>query len=360
MADTGVKPAGELKYKMFAHSIGNSITAIVVIARVTAILVVAMGASGCEKADVSDAPTKGERIHILIPGGAGGGWDTTARAVGEGLRQSGLVPVVSYENRSGGGGGVAIAHLIETGERQRNTVMVGSAALVVRSLNGLLPQGVDDLVPVASVVSDYGALVVRGDSPYRSYSTFIEASSEIPGSTMVAGGSVRGGMDHLVVQQIMLASGYEPNTVSYVAYDGGGQAMTSLLSGETQALSTGVSEVVSAHNQEQVRILAITAPERLAELPDVPTFRELGVDALFANWRGFFGPPQMTHEDRDRVAGLIAELVTRPEWETQRSRLALTTYLLSGKGFESFLAENRLQMMKIVQAARGTTDGANQ
>ena len=133
--------------------------------------------------------------------------------------------------------------------------------------------------------------------------------------------------------------------------------MTSLLSGETGALSTGVSEVVSAHNQGQVRILAITAPERLAELPDVPTFREIGVDALFANWRGFFGPPQMSQEERDRVAGLIAELVQRPEWEVQRSRLALTNYLLLGEDFELFLAENRIQMMNVVEAARGPTDG---
>ncbi|MDJ0758454.1 MAG: tripartite tricarboxylate transporter substrate-binding protein [Woeseiaceae bacterium] len=342
---------------MFAHSNSERLAAIALAIRVTAVIVATIGVAACEQSDTNDAHSNGERLHILIPGGAGGGWDTTARAVGEGLRRSGLVPAVSYENRSGGGGGVAIAHLIETGERQRNTIMVGSAALVVRSLNGLLPQGVGDLVPVASVVSDYGALVVRGDSPYQSYRAFVRASSLTPGSTMIAGGSVRGGMDHLVIQQVMLASGYAPDTVSYVAYDAGGQAMTSLLSGETQALSTGVSEVVSAHNQGQVRILAITAPKRLPELPGVPTFRELGVDALFANWRGFFGPPQMTQEERDRVAGLIAELVQRPEWEVQRSRLALTNFLLSGGDFERFLEENRLQMLQIVNSAREPLDG---
>ncbi len=192
---------------MFAPSISGSLVAISVGIRMTAVLLAAIGMFGCEDSGTSDDRSNSERLHILIPGGAGGGWDSTARAVGEGLRQAGLVPVVSYENRSGGGGGVAIAHFIETGERQRNAVMVGSAALVVRSLNGLLPQDVDDLVPVASVVSDYGALVVRADSPFRTYGAFIEASSENPGSTMIAGGSVRGGMDHLVVQQIMLASG---------------------------------------------------------------------------------------------------------------------------------------------------------
>ncbi|MDJ0657107.1 MAG: tripartite tricarboxylate transporter substrate-binding protein [Xanthomonadales bacterium] len=344
---------GERQSQMLSRSNGGPLAAIAKVLRVMSILAMATGASGCVEPDDDEAGLDLGRIHILIPGGAGGGWDTTARAVGEGLRQSGLVTGVSYENRSGGGGGVAIAHLIETGERQKNTIMVGSAALVVRSLNGLLPQGIGDLVPVASVVSDYGALVVRGDSPYRSYHAFVEAAAARPGSTMVAGGSVRGGMDHLVVQQIMLASGQNPDTLTYVAYDAGGQAMTSLLSGETQALSTGVSEVVAAHTQGQVTILAITAPRRLAELPDVPTFRELGVDALFANWRGFFGPPQMTLDDRDRIASLITDLVGRPEWEVQRSRLALTNHLRFGEDFVTFLETNRAQMMQIVSAARG-------
>ncbi|MDJ0709075.1 MAG: tripartite tricarboxylate transporter substrate-binding protein [Woeseiaceae bacterium] len=308
--------------------------------------------TSCAEPRDDGSPDGAERLHILIPGGAGGGWDTTARAVGEGLRRSKLVSVVSYENRSGGGGGVAIAHLIETGERQRRTVMVGSAALVVRSLNGLLPQGIDDLVPVASVVSDYGALVVRSDSPYQTFLDFSDATVSGLPTIKIAGGSVRGGMDHLVLQQIMLASGHDADAVAYVAYDAGGQAMTSLLSGETQALSTGVSEVVSAHAQGQVRILAITAPQRLAELPNVPTFRELGVNAVFSNWRGFFGSPQMTTDERDHIAGLIAQMIGTPEWEIQRSRLALTNYLHEGRDFEAFLEQNRSQMLDVVQSAR--------
>ena len=65
-----------------------------------------------------------DRVHFLIPGGAGGGWDMTARAVGESLSRSGIIETASYENLSGGGGSRAIAHLIETAPRQTNTLMV--------------------------------------------------------------------------------------------------------------------------------------------------------------------------------------------------------------------------------------------
>ena len=299
---------------------------------------------------IAEEPPPSDRLHILVPGGAGGGWDTTARAVGEALRRADLLERVSYENRSGGGGGVALAHFIETAERQKDSVFVGSTALVIRSLHGLLPQGLDNLVPIASVVADYGALVVRADLPYSNFAELSDALEREPRAIKVAGGSVRGGMDHLIVESIMVAAGHRPGAVAYVAYDAGGQAFTSLLSGETQALSTGVSEVTAAHKQGQVRILAITAPERLPELPDVPTFRELNIDVEFANWRGFFGPPGMTREERDRAAEPFAELLETPEWERQRQRLALTNFLRLGADFERFLELNRRQVRQLIHA----------
>ena len=319
-------------------------------ALLAAISLQSIGAWACDTSTAEHGQFS--RIHFLVPGGAGGGWDSTARAVGEALRRSELAQRVSYENRSGGGGGVAIAHFIETAGRQQDTIIVGSTALVIRSLSGLLPQDIDELVPIASVVADYGALVVRADSPLRDFAQLSAAVSADPSENKVAGGSVRGGMDHLVVELAMIAAGHRAGRVPYVAYDAGGQALTSLLSGETQVLSTGVSEVAAASAQGQVRILAITAPQRLAELPDVPTLLELGVNARFANWRGFFGPPGMTEEQRDRIGCVIEAVTGTPAWETQRSRLALTNFVRRGAAFEAFLRDNRLQLSRLIDSMR--------
>lgn len=83
--------------------------------------------------------TRVERVHFLIPAGAGGGWDGTARAVGRVLKETAIVDRVSFENLSGGGGGRAIAHFVETAARQSDTLLVSSTPIVIRALQGLIP-----------------------------------------------------------------------------------------------------------------------------------------------------------------------------------------------------------------------------
>ena len=106
-------------------------------------------------------------LHIIIPGGPGGGWDTTARSVGEALMKSGLESRTSFQNMSGGGGGRAIAYMIEIGNKKNDILMVNSTPIVIRALSGAIPFSHRDLTPVANLIADYGAFVVRNDSPLR-------------------------------------------------------------------------------------------------------------------------------------------------------------------------------------------------
>ena len=86
-----------------------------------------------------------ESIHFLIPGGAGGGWDGTARGTGEALTRAGIVGSATYENMSGGGGGKAIGYLIENAASNQGTLMVNSTPIVIRSLVGRFPYNFRDL-----------------------------------------------------------------------------------------------------------------------------------------------------------------------------------------------------------------------
>lgn len=278
-----------------------------------------------------------EEIHFLIPGGAGGGWDGTARGVGKALRDSGLVKQTSFENMSGGGGGKALNHLISTAKRQQGTMLVNSTPIIIRSLTGVFPQSFRDLTPIAAVIADYAALVVPNDSKYKSLNELLADYKKDPRSVKIAGGSVKGGMDHLVPAMILQAAGADPLKLVYIPYDAGGKAMAGLLSGDTQVLSTGFGEAVGLAKQGQVRILAVTAEARLPQAPEVETVKELGYDMTFANWRGFFGAPGLPEAKANAYRDVLKKMYDTPQWEDIRTKRGWQNLYKPGPEFVTFL-----------------------
>jgi len=293
-----------------------------------------------------------DKLHFLIGGGAGGGWDGTARGTGEALTKAGFLKGASFENMSGGGGGKALSFLINT--KPENTVLVQSTPLVLRSITrhkGYV-KGDDvlsykDVVPIAGVIGDYGAIAVAKDSPFKTFSDVVAAYNKDPKSVKMAGGSVRGSMDHLIGALAFQVAGADPNNVVYVPYDAGGKALAGLLSGETQILSTGLGEVMGA--RDQVNIIGITAPERVADAPDVPTLKEQGFDVQFVNWRGFFGPPGMSSSMKNEIAKMLGDIQKTSEWEAVRKRNAWVNIYNPGDKFVSFLEKQTVEMTALMK-----------
>ncbi len=285
-----------------------------------------------------------DSIHFLVPGGAGGGWDGTARGTGEALTKSGLVDQATYENMSGGGGGKAIAYLIENAESSHGTLMVNSTPIVIRSLTGVFPQSFRDLTLVAGTIGDYAALVVLPDSPFESFTEVVEQYESDPRSFAVGGGSVPGGMDHLVAAMAFEAAGQEPTAVKYIPFDAGGDAMAALLSGEIQVLSTGFSEAVELARSGDVRIIGITATERVPAFEEAPTLKEQGYDVDFVNWRGFFGAPGLPEEQRQAYIEVLEAMYETPEWEDVRARNGWVNIWHPGDDFTVFLEAQEAQL----------------
>jgi putative tricarboxylic transport membrane protein len=285
-----------------------------------------------------------DSIHFLIPGGAGGGWDGTARGTGEALTNAGLIGQATFENMSGGGGGKAIGYLIENAESQHGTIMVNSTPIVIRSLTGVFPQNFRDLTLVAGTIGDYAAMVVGKDSPVNSMADLVAAYQADPRGTAIGGGSVPGGLDHLVAAIVMKAAGEDPAEVKYIPYDAGGEAMAALLSGEIAALSTGFSEAIDLANAGEVKIIGITAPARVDSYPDAPTMMEQGIDAEFVNWRGFFAAPGLPAETLASYQDAIGKMYDTPEWEEVRARNGWVNIYNNGDDFLSFL-ENQEQVI---------------
>ena len=278
-----------------------------------------------------------DSIHFLIPGGAGGGWDGTARGTGEALTAAGLVGSASYENMSGGGGGKAIGFLIENADSNHGTLMVNSTPIVIRSLTGVFPHNFRDLTLVSGTIGDYAALVVGKDSPINSMADLVAAYDADPSATAIGGGSVPGGMDHLVAAMVMESAGKNALDVKYIPYDAGGKAMAALLSGEIAALSTGFSEAVDLANAGEVKIIGVTSEERVSAAPDAMTMKEQGIDTTFVNWRGFFAAPGLPDDKLGMYQDAIAKMYETDEWEEVRSRNGWVNIHNSGDDFLTFL-----------------------
>ncbi len=280
-----------------------------------------------------------ESIHFLIPGGAGGGWDGTARGTGEALTNAGLVGTATFENMSGGGGGKAIGFMIENAESNFGTLMVNSTPIVIRSLTGRFPHSFRDLTMIAGTIGDYAAFVVGKDSPINSFSDLVMAFEKNPDKVFVGGGSVPGSMDHLVAAMAMEAAGQDPTAVKYIPYDAGGKAMAGLLSGEISALSTGFSEAVELAKAGEIKIIGVTSGERVAAYPDAPTLKEQGIDTEFVNWRGFFAAPGLSADMRSTYIAALGKMYDTPEWEQVRARNGWVNIYNPGDDFTVFLEQ---------------------
>ena len=293
-----------------------------------------------------------DKLHFVIGGGAGGGWDGTARGTGEALTKSGMLKSASFENMSGGGGGKALAFMINT--KPENTILVQSTPLVLRSItrhkgyvkgSGVLSY--KDVTPIAGVIGDYGAIAVAKNSPYKNFKDVVNAYKKDANSIKMAGGSVRGSMDHLIGALAFQAAGANPNKVAYIPYDAGGKALAGLLSGETQIISTGLGELMGA--RDQVRIIGITAPKRIADAPNAPTLKEQGYDVQFVNWRGFFGPPNMSNKDKKAISNMLGKVMKTSEWESVRKRNAWVNIYNSDKDFVKFLDAQTVEMTALMK-----------
>jgi putative tricarboxylic transport membrane protein len=162
-----------------------------------------------------------------------------------------------------------------------------------------------------------------------------------PSKVSVAGGSAVGGWDHLKVLITAKAAGIEDvRTIKYVAFQGGGEAVTQLVGGHVQAFSGDISEAIGFMQSGDLRVLAVLAPERLpGDLGNIPTAKEQGIDALGANWRGFYAPGGMSDEAYDYWSKAVADVYGSDEWKKIMTDNGLMPFGKTGPELTDFVKQ---------------------
>ncbi|NDV49611.1 MULTISPECIES: tripartite tricarboxylate transporter substrate binding protein [unclassified Salipiger] len=292
-----------------------------------------------------------ENPECIAPANPGGGWDFTCRQVGKELQDLGLIgKTMQVVNLAGGGGGVAFAEVVNKRADDNDLIVAASSATATRLAQGAYPGNTTDQVRwLASIGADYGVIAVSADSEIETLPQLLDKIKTDPRSISVAGGSAVGGWDHLKVLIAASAYGIEDvRTVKYVAFDGGGEAVTQLLAGSVQAFTGDASEAKGFVDSGDIRVIAVLAPERLeGDFADFPTAKEQGVDAIGANWRGFYAPGGMSDAAYDAWVKKIGKLYASDEWKEIMANNGLAPLDLQGADFEQFVQNSVSEIQDI-------------
>lgn len=297
-------------------------------------------------AAVSAAPAQGFKPRspeCLAPSAPGGGWDFICRTTAQYLREMGLIDgTMQVTNMTGAGGGVAYAHVATQRKTADNVIVAASNGTTSRLAQGAFPGSTpEDVDWLATFGAEYGAIAVAAQSDYQSLADLMNAVVEDPRQVAFSGGSAVGGYDHIKPLMLGKAAGVEDvRQMKYVAFSGGGEAVTALLSNSVQALSGDLSEIRGFVESGDVRILAVLSPERLGAFPDLPTAIEQGYDVVGPNWRGFYIPKEAPAEAREFWDGAIRAMAENPEFQTMLAGAGIERFEHFGPDMDSFIAAN--------------------
>ena len=280
--------------------------------------------------------------ECIAPAAVGGGWDMTCRAMAQVIRELQLDPgMMRVTNLPGAGGGIAFAHTVAQRVGDETVIVAASPATTLRLAQrqfAYLSEG--DVRWVGAIGTDYGVVVVAPDAPWRSLSELLQHWSIDPSSVAVAGGSAVGGQDHMKMMMLGRAGSVEPRLMRYVPFDGGGEALTALLGGFVEVLSTDASQVISHVEAGTLRVLAVLAPERVGgNLAGIPTAHEQGYDVDWITWRGFYAPMDIPDARYRSWTEILRRVEGSEIWAKVRRNNGLDPFLLVGEDFRAFVQQ---------------------
>lgn len=231
-------------------------------------------------------------VTIICPYSAGGGSDSVSRALAEATKAD-FPSGIAVENRTGGAGSVGMSYGMHAKPDGQIITMVAPELVMLPHTGNGGDLDYKKFVPLAIVNSGYAAITVPSDSPYKTLADLIDAAKT---EDLQFGNSGIGSIWHLAGAGLEQAAGVE---FTHVPFDGSSAAITSLLGHHLDAVSVSYAEVASQVQAGALRTLAVLAPQRLGDCPEVPTATELGYDVVIGTWRGYtvpVGTPQATVE----------------------------------------------------------------
>jgi putative tricarboxylic transport membrane protein len=289
----------------------------------------------------------GPTLTIVAPAAPGGGWDQTARVMQRVLLDIEPGASVQVENVPGAAGTIGLARFIQSERGNPDALLVTGLVMVSGVVLNRSPVTLADAVPIARLTGEYEVIAVPVASPYRSLGDLLAAFRNAPGRISWGGGSA-GGTDDLLIRLIAEQLGLAASAVNYVAFAGGGAALGAVLGGQVTAGISGYTEFAGQIEAGELRVLAVSAPERVAGI-DAPTLREAGVPLDLANWRAVVAPPGLSDAERTTLTNRVAALARSDAWKAALAKNEWIDLFLSGQDFRQFLLSEQARVEAVLQ-----------
>jgi tripartite-type tricarboxylate transporter receptor subunit TctC len=276
-------------------------------------------------------------ITLIVPYGAGGGTDITARMLARDL-EAALGKPVTVENRAGGGGWVGWGALAQA---KPDGYIIGYLNVPSMYAGYLDKQykrteTLDSFTPLMNHVLDYNVWAVKADSAFKSVKDVVEAAKKSP-DTLTVSAFGAGSDDHLAILSMEAENKIKMITVHHKST---AEAKTAALGGHIHVLGANISEVAEEAKAGTIRILGVMSPERSRFLPDAPTFKEQGFNQNWSVSRGIAAPAGLPKDVEAKLVAALEKTLNSKEHQDKAAGLSLEPRVIKGAEYVKFLKDN--------------------
>ena len=271
----------------------------------------------CATASAAAAEWKPERnVEWVVPTGPGSGVDNTARTLQMIMQTAKLVDApMSVINKAGGSYGVALNYLAQfNGDGQR--LMIQTSTPLSALLTGQINADYFAFTPLANLITEPIAFMVRADSPITSGRDLAARIKADPGTVSIALAAARGNAYHIAAALIARSVGADSRKLKIVVFGSSADAMTALMGGHVDVASATPGAFLQLLETKKIRIAGIASPRRLhGPLAAVATLKEQGVDVVFDVPRSVIGPKGLSNDQVKYWDGVFQRVIKTPAWK---------------------------------------------
>lgn len=282
-----------------------------------------------------------DKTECIAGAKPGGGFDLTCKLVQSALYEGKFIAdPMRVVYMPGGIGAVAYNAVVAQRPDRENAIVAFSGGSLLNLAQGKFGRYDEkDVRWLAGIGTDYGAVVVAENSPYKSLKDVLAAVKVDPTKVVFGAGGTVGSQDWMKAALTARSAGVNPKAMRFVAFEGGGEALTALQGGHIQVFTGDAAEAAQQIKAgSKVRILAVMADKRLTgDLVGIPTSKEQGSDVEWPIIRGFYMGPKVSDADFGVWTSTFTKMMASPAYEKLRTERGLYAFSMTGPELDAYV-----------------------